>query len=85
MIQVNADLQRTAQRGKAFPSEQCTKLEESSRSGKARDLLRKTGDIKGTFCPKMGTIKDMDGRDLAEAIKKSWKEYMEELYRKRSK
>ena len=45
-------------------------------------LSRKTGNIKGTFCPKMGTIKDMDGRDLAEAIKKSWKEYMEELYNK---
>ena len=84
MIQVNADLQRTAQRGKAFPSEQCTKLEESSRSGKARDLLRKTGDIKGTFCPKMGTIKDRNGGDLvnAEEIKKRWKEYTEELYKK---
>ena len=78
MIQVNADLQRTAQRGKAFPSEQCTKLEESSRSGKARDLLRKTGDIKGTFCPKMGTIKDRNGRDKVdtEEVKKRWKECM---------
>ena len=31
----------------------------------------------------MGTIKDIDGRDVVEAIKKSWKEYMEELYKKR--
>ena len=33
---------------------------------------------------KMGTIKDKNGRDLAdtEEIKKKWKEYMEELYKK---
>ena len=32
----------------------------------------------------MGTIKDKNGRDLvdAEEIKKRWKDYMEELYRK---
>ena len=32
----------------------------------------------------MGTIKDRDGRDLvdAEEIKKRWKEYIEELYKK---
>ena len=32
----------------------------------------------------MGTIKDVNGRDLVEAeeIKRRWKEYMEELYKK---
>ena len=32
----------------------------------------------------MGTIKDINSRDLvdAEEIKKRWKEYMEELYKK---
>ena len=32
----------------------------------------------------MGTIKDRNGMDLAEAkdIKKRWKEYTEELYKK---
>ena len=52
--------------------------------GKTRDLFRKIGNIKGAFCPKMGTIKDKNGRDLvdAEEIKKRWKEYMEELYKK---
>ena len=32
----------------------------------------------------MGTIKDKNGRDIvdAEEIKKRWKEYMEELYKK---
>ena len=41
-------------------------------------------DTKGTFHSKMGTIKDQNGRDLTEAenIKKRWKEYTEELYKK---
>ena len=32
----------------------------------------------------MGTVKDTNGRDLVdtEDIKKRWKEYMEELYKK---
>ena len=53
--------------------------------GKTRDLFKKTGDIKGTFCPKMGTIKDRSSRDLVDTkeIKKRWKEYMEELYLKK--
>ena len=51
---------------------------------KTRDLFRKIGNTKGTFHPKMGTIKDRNGRDLvdSEEIKKRWKEYMEELYKK---
>ena len=46
----------------------------------------KMRDTKGTFNAKMGTIKDRSGMDLAEAeeIKKRWKEYTEELYKKRS-
>ena len=52
--------------------------------GKTRDLFKKTGDTKGTFHAKMGTIKDRNGRDLTEAedIKKRWQEYTEELYKK---
>ena len=52
--------------------------------GKTRDLLKKIRDIKGTFHAKMGTIKDRNGIDLteAEAIKKRWQEYVEELYKK---
>ena len=52
--------------------------------GKTRDPFRKTGNIKGTFHPKMGTIKDKNGRNLVdtEEIKKRWKEYIEELYKK---
>ena len=62
------------QHGEIRPSsnEQCVKLEENNRRGKSKDLFRKTGDIKGIFCPKMGTIKDIKGRDLvvADEIKK---------------
>ena len=52
--------------------------------GKSRDLFKKTGDIKGTFHAKMGTIKDRNGMDLTEAedIEKRWQEYTEELNKK---
>ena len=51
---------------------------------KARDLFKKTEDIKGTFHTRMGTIKDRNSRDILEAedFKKRWKEYTEELYKK---
>ena len=84
-IQLNADFQRTAQRGKkVFFNEHCIKLEENNRRGKTRDLFRKIRDIKGTLCPEMGPRKDTNGKDLVdtEEIKKRWKEYMEELYKK---
>ena len=60
------------------------KLEESNRRGKTRDLFRKTGNIKGIFYPKMGTINNRNGGDLVdiEEIKKCWKEYTEERYKK---
>ena len=52
--------------------------------GKTRDLFKKTGDTKGTFQARMGTIKDRNVKDLREAeeIKKRWQEYTEELYKK---
>ena len=52
--------------------------------GKTRDLFKKIRDTKGTFHAKIGTIKDRNGMDLIEAeeIKKSQKEYTEQLYRK---
>ena len=50
---------------------------------KTRDLLKNTGDTKGTFHPKMGTRKDRNSKDLIEAdeIKKRWQEYTD-LYKK---
>ena len=52
--------------------------------GKTRDLFNKTRNTKGTFHAKMGTTKDRTGMDLTEAedIKKRWKEYTEELYKR---
>ena len=52
--------------------------------GTTRDLFKKIRDTKGTFHAKMGTIKDRNGMDLteADAIKKRWQEYTEELYKK---
>ena len=49
-----------------------------------RDLFWKIGDSKGTFCLKMGAIKTKNSRDQvdAEEIKKRWKKYMEEHYKK---
>ena len=51
---------------------------------KARDLIEKIRDIKGTFHAEMDMVKDRNGMDLTEAedIKKIWQEYTEELYKK---
>ena len=50
--------------------------------GKTRDLFKKIRDTKGTFHAKMSSIKDRNGMDLAEDIKKRWQKYTEELYKK---
>ena len=62
------EFQRIARRDKkAFFSDPCKEIEEKNRMGKTRDLVKKTGNIKGTCCPKMGTIKDRNSKDLLEA------------------
>ena len=82
---LNADFQRIARRDKkAFLSDQCKEIEENNRMGKTRDLFKKIRDTKGTFHAKTGSIKDRSGRDLTEAEDMRWKEYTEELYKKRS-
>ena len=81
---LNAEFQSIAKREKkAFLSDQCKEMEENSRMGKTRDLFKKIRDTTGTFHAKMGSIKDRNGRDLAEAedVKKRWQEYTE-LYKK---
>ena len=52
--------------------------------GKTRYLFKKIRDTKGAFHAKMGSIKDRNGMHLTEIedIKKRWKEYTEELYKK---
>ena len=89
---LNAEFQRIARRDKkAFLSDQCKEIEEDNRMGETRDLFKKIRDLfkkirdtKGTFHAKIGTIKDRNGMDLTEAedIKKRWKEYTEEVYKK---
>ena len=61
------------------------KIETNNRMWKTRNLLKKIGEIKGTFYAKMGMIKDRNGKDLtgAEESKKRWQEYTEELYIKK--
>ena len=73
---LNAEFQRIARRDKkAFLSDQCKEIEENNTMGKTRDLFEKA---------QMGSIKERNGMDLTEAkdIKKRWKEYTEELYKK---
>ena len=43
--------------------------------GKTRDLFKKIRDTKGIFHAKMSSIKDRNGMDLTEDIKKRWQEY----------
>ena len=84
--QLNAEFQRIARRDKeAFFNEQCKEIEEDNRMGKTRDLIKKSGDTKGTFHAKMDTIKDRNGKDLidTEEIKKRWQGYTEELLKKK--
>ena len=62
---------------KAFLNNQCKEIEENNRVGKTNDVFKKTGDIKGTFHVRMGTIKDRNGKYLREEeIKKRWQEYI---------
>ena len=85
-IQLNVEFQRRARRDNtAFFNEQCIKIKENNRRGRTRDLIRKVGNIKGTFHPKMGTIKDKNSREVeTEEIEKKWKEYKEELHQKKT-
>ena len=68
---LNAEFQRIARRDKkAFLSDQCKEIEENNKMGKTRDLFKKIRDTKGTFHAKVGSIKDRNGMDLTEEIKK---------------
>ena len=81
---LNAEFQRIARDKKTFLSDQCKEIEENTRMGKTRYPFKKIRDTKETFHAKMGSTRDRNGMDLAEAedIKKRWQEYTEELYKK---
>ena len=84
---MNAEFQRIARRDKkAFLSDQCKEIEEKNRMGNTRDLFKKIRDTRGIFHAMTGSIMDRNGIGLTEAedIKKRWREYTEELYKKRS-
>ena len=79
---MDAEFQRIAKRGKKdFLSNQAKQTEKNNRKGKSRDLFKKIRDTNRTFHAKMGLIKDRNGMDLTEDIKR-WQEYTEELYEK---
>ena len=80
---LNAEFQRISRTDKTtFLNDQCKETEENNRMGNTRDLFKKIRHTKGTFHAKMGSIKDRNGMDLTEDIKKRWQEYTEELYEK---
>uniref|UniRef100_A0A803SZA4 Reverse transcriptase domain-containing protein n=1 Tax=Anolis carolinensis TaxID=28377 RepID=A0A803SZA4_ANOCA len=59
-------------------------VEEDNRIGRTRDLFQKIRNMGDKFQAKMGMIKNKDDKDLmkAEEIKRSWRDYAEDLYRK---
>ena len=86
-LTLQLQFQRIARRDKkTFLSEQCIETEGNNRTGKTRDHFKKTGDTKGTFHSKTGTIKDKNGKKNlteTEEIKKRWQEYPD-LYKKKN-
>ena len=74
---LNSEFQRISRKDKKvfLLSNQCKEIEEKNRMGKTRDLFKKIRDTKGIFHAKMGSIKDRNGMDLTEDIKKRWQEY----------
>ena len=77
--QLNAEFQRIARRDKkAFLNEQCKEIEEKNRMRKTKDLFKKIEDIKGTFHPTMGMIKNRNGKDLTEQ-KRRWQKYTKSI------
>ena len=68
---MNAEFHRIAKRDKkAFLNEQGKEIEENNRIGKTRDHFKKILNTRGTFHAKMGTIKDRNGMDIREEMKK---------------
>ena len=81
---MNAEFQTIERRDKkAFLSKQSKETEGTTEWERLEISSRKL-DTKGTFHAKMGTIQNRNGMDLteAEAIKKRWQQYTEELYKK---
>ena len=79
--QLNADFQRIARRNKkTILSQQCKEIEENNRMGKTtRDIVKKIRQTKETFHAKMGTVRNIKSKDLAEADEiKKWQDLVTE-------
>ena len=59
-------------------------IEQSNSKGNTRDLFKTIKDTMGTFTPRIGIVKNKQGKDLSEEVdvKARWKEYTEDLYRR---
>ena len=66
--QLSPELQRIAQRDKKTflkkKKKKSKEIKENYSMGKARGLLKKIGDIKGTFHVWMGMLEDINNKDL---------------------
>ena len=72
-IHLNTEFQRIARRYmKAFLSDQYKEIEENNKMGKTRDLFKKIRDTKGTFNPKIVSIKDKNGMYPTEVELLRW-------------
>ena len=83
--ELNKDFQREARRDKEqYYNRIRTELEEENRCGRARSVFQKIREIKKKFQPRIDLINDATGRLITEAaqIKRKWKEYTEDLYKK---
>ena len=79
---LNVQFQSIARRDKkAFLSDQYKEIEENIGWERLEISSRKL-EIPREHFSQMGTIKDKNGMDQAEDIKKRWQEYTEELYKK---
>ena len=82
---LNPEFQRIARRDKkVFLSDQCKEIENKKQNRKDQRSLHENQRYQGNISFKDGLNKDRNGMDLTEAedIKKRWKEYTEELYKK---
>ena len=81
---LNVEFQRITRRDKkAFLSDQCKEIQEKNKMGKTRLLFKKIR-YQGNISCKDGNNKGQKwyGPNRTEDIKKRWKEYTEELYKK---
>ena len=81
---MDAEIHRITRRDNKAIRERGKEIQEIHKMGNTRDLFKKIEGTKGIFHAKIGTIKDRNDKDLAEAeeIKKRWQEYTKELYNK---